>query len=85
MTGSTALTFRYFGVVAAVSGLIYFSYEFGYVKGYKRVTGSKVPNKDKNHGLEKRQDEEKEKNVILSEPLIDSKISAIVKKSDMIA
>ena len=30
-------------------------------------------------------DEEKEKNVILSEPLIDSKISAIVKKSDMIA
>ena len=79
------MTFRYFGVVAAVSGLIYFSYEFGYVKGYISVTGSKVPNKDKNHGLEKRQDEEKEKNVILSEPLIDSKISAIVKKSDIIA
>ena len=79
------MTFRYFGVVAAVSGLIYFLYEFGYVKGYKRVTGSKVPNKEKITGSEKQQEEEKEKNVILSEPLIESKMSAIIKKSDMIA
>ena len=79
------MTFRYFGVVAAVSGLIYFLYEFGYVKGYIHVTRSKVSNKERSRGLEKRQEEENDKNVILSVPLIDSKISAIVKKSDMIA
>ena len=50
-----------------------------------RQIGLKEPNKEKGRGLEKRHEEENEKNIILSEPLIDSKISAIVKKSDMIA
>ena len=37
MIGSTALTFRYFGVAAAVAGLLLFLYEFGYQKGWKTV------------------------------------------------
>ena len=38
VTGSTALAFRYFGVVSAIAGLLYFLYEFGYVKLYRNVT-----------------------------------------------
>ena len=83
-TGSVALTFRYIGVAAAVAGLIYFLYEFGYVKGYKKIVGSKGLHRDKGNS-KKQQKEEKEAKVVLPEPLKDSKISSAVEKLDIMA
>ena len=37
LTGSTALAFRYFGVISAIAALLYFLYEFGYVKVYRNM------------------------------------------------
>ena len=63
-TGSTALTFRYFGIAAAVSGFLYFLYDFGYVKGLKCIcqSNNSVPNKDYTT--------KDQKTMVTSEPLI---------------
>ena len=65
-TGSTALTFRYFGIAAAVSGFLYFLYDFGYVKRLKCMleSNNSVPNKDYASN--------DQKTMVTSEPLIHS-------------
>ena len=76
MIGSTALTFRYFGVAAAVAGLLLFLYEFGYQKGWKTVF---QPNqKEKERKIEHIK-ENKDNIILISEPLIKSNDAIIVK------
>ena len=74
--GSTALTFRYFGVAAAVAGLLLFLYEFGYQKGWKSVFQSNQ--KEKERKIEHIK-ENKDNIILISEPLIKSKDAIIVK------
>lgn len=76
MIGSTALTFRYFGVAAAVAGLLLFLYEFGYQKGWK--TFFKPTQKGKERKIE-HINENKDDIILISEPLIKSKNAMIVK------
>ena len=76
MIGSTALTFRYFGVAAAVAGLLLFLYEFGYQKGWKNVFQSN--RKEKERKIEHIK-ENKDNIILISEPLIKSKDAIIVK------
>ena len=76
MIGSTALTFRYFGVAAAVAGLLLFLYEFGYQKGWKTVFQSNQ--KEKERKIEHMK-ENKDNIILISEPLIKSKDAIIVK------
>ena len=76
LIGSTALTFRYFGVAAAVAGLLLFFYEFGYRKGCKLVFHSNAKEtKRKSESLKHNQDNA----ILISEPLIKSKNVSIVK------
>ena len=42
VTGSLAIAFRYFGVGAAVAGLMYFCYEFFYAGGFRTLCKEKV-------------------------------------------
>jgi hypothetical protein len=72
ITGSTALTFRYFGIAAAVAGFLYFLYDFGYVKGLKCISQSNnsVTNKDYTP--------KDEKTVTTSEPLIHTENKPII-------
>ena len=75
MIGSTALTFRYFGVAAAVAGLLLFLYEFGYQRSWKTVF------KPNQKGKERKIDhinENKDNIILISEPLIKSKDAMIV-------
>ena len=76
LIGSTSLTFRYFGVAAAVAGLLLFFYEFGYRKGCKVVFHSNAKEtKRKSEHLQHKQDNA----ILISEPLIKSKNVSIVK------
>ena len=76
MIGSTALTFRYFGVAAAVAGLLLFLYEFGYKKDWKTVC---QPNQKEKDGKIENIKDNKENIILISEPLIKSKDAIIVK------
>ena len=64
------MTFRYFGVVAAVSGSLFFLFEYGYSKGLKAISQSKQKQKHRKADLSK---DEKDKTICISEPLIKSK------------
>ena len=76
LIGSTALTFRYFGVAAAVAGLLLFFYEFGYRKGCKLVFHSNAEEtKRKSENFKHNKDNA----ISISEPLIKSKNISIVK------
>ena len=66
VTGSTALTFRYFGVAASFSGLLYCFYNFGYVK---KCTLLSLKNKNVNCKISASSPEDR--NATISEPFID--------------
>ena len=76
VVGSTAMTFRYFGVAAAVSGLLLFIYEFAYRKGLKAIFQSK---QKKNKRQTNSNKDIKDNTNCTSEPLIKSKDILVVK------
>ena len=76
VVGSTAMTFRYFGVAAAVSGLLLFIYEFGYRKRFKIIFQSKRKTNQRQTNSDK---DIKDNTICTSEPLIKSKDVLVVK------
>ena len=76
VVGSTAMTFRYFGVVGAVSGFLFFLFEYGYRKGLQVISQSKQKQKHRKANINK---DEKDKTICISEPLVKSKEEMNVK------
>ena len=73
LTGSTALTFRYFGVAAAVFGLLYFLFEFGYVKGWRKMHLEVDEPKNKKYSTSP-----DERNIVVEAPLIDANNTSVI-------
>ncbi len=75
LTGSISLAFRYFGVGAAIFGLVYFIYEYFYVSGFATYYRPSLKKKDKTETKNPKQEEE------TTEPFLDP---TIIKQDDKV-
>ena len=58
--GSISIAFRYFGIAAAVTGLIYFLYEYFYAGGFARYYRKNLPNNTEDNTINTDHDDEKD-------------------------